>query len=667
METNNNTKHIYRPRPVGALIRKIAFIFSLAAMATAIIIGAYYTRKNASHDFSYSTKENGISRFSSKEQMQAYLNEAQSIQGGFGGFAQERSIALNAPEPASGFASLDVQEDVAQRVSQTNVQVMGIDEPDVVKADNKYIYLASEPQYYILEDTVMLRGETMPAPERLTQAVQIINAFPPENLEKVSEIKDGDELILKENILVTINRQTSAISAYDISDKQNPKELWSASFTDANFASVRLIENEIMVVSQKYINYQAPCPMPLLEIGGERTSIACDSIYHLTSLNPSETTYTALKINLQSGQISDTLTFLGSNQNTTVYVSSGATYVVLSNYLDHSTLMLEYFTDSNQSVLPAEVVGKIKNMMAYDISLQAKLVELQAILQNYKNTLTPDQVRELETNITNALANYINDNMRNLFKSEIVKIDNQRMNIAATKTIPGVPLNQFSLDEYNGNLRIATTVGQSFLPGVETENDVYVLNENLDQIGQVTGLGRDERIYSVRFMGELAYVVTFKEIDPFFVLDMSDPKNPSLKGELKIPGYSSYLHPLSDNLILGVGKEDQYVKLSLFDVANPQNPVEISSLLLDEFYSEILSNHHAFLADRDNQLVFIPGSRGGYVVSYENQDLKLQKAFDQTGTKRGLYLDQYFYLVASGQLRVFDIDNWEEVNQIDLN
>ena len=85
-------------------------------------------------------------------------------------------------------------------------------------------------------------------------------------------------------------------------------------------------------------------------------------------------------------------------------------------------------------------------------------------------------------------------------------------------------------------------------------------------------MGKDERIYSARFIGDKGYLVTFKQVDPFYVLDLSNPKKPEIKGELKIPGYSSYLHPISDDLILGIGKEGSVVKVSLFDVSDPTNP-----------------------------------------------------------------------------------------------
>ena len=117
----------------------------------------------------------------------------------------------------------------------------------------------------------------------------------------------------------------------------------------------------------------------------------------------------------------------------------------------------------------------------------------------------------------------------------------------------------------------------------ESANDVYVLDKNLKITGQVLDLGLTERIYSVRFIQDKGYVVTFRQIDPFYVLDLSDPENPALKGELKIPGYSSYLHPITKDKILGIGKEGSNVKISLFDVKDPENPSEAAKYTLQEF------------------------------------------------------------------------------------
>jgi uncharacterized secreted protein with C-terminal beta-propeller domain len=251
-----------------------------------------------------------------------------------------------------------------------------------------------------------------------------------------------------------------------------------------------------------------------------------------------------------------------------------------------------------------------------------------------------------------------------------VKIKRDGLSIQATGKIPGSTLNQFSFDEWKGDLRVATTVGGQnpfyMLGGTnltEQVSDVYVLGANLEVKGSVKDLGKTERIYSVRFVEDRGYVVTFRQTDPFYVLDLSNSYSPLVKGELKIPGYSSYLHPLGKHMILGIGREQQ-VKLSLFDVSDPKAPKEVSKYeLANEYWSEAMDNHHAFLQDDKYHAFFLPGSRGGYVFSYEANTLSLVKALEAPGVKRGLYLNDYLYIVSDSGITSFREGSWEKIGE----
>ena len=154
---------------------------------------------------------------------------------------------------------------------------------------------------------------------------------------------------------------------------------------------------------------------------------------------------------------------------------------------------------------------------------------------------------------------------------------------AGSANVPGTLLNQFSLSEHDGVLRAATTLGDESESVVTT---LAVRPDGLAARGQVRGLGRGERIYAVRFMGPTGYVVTFRQVDPLYTLDLSDPDRPRAVGELKIPGYSAYLHPVAEGLLLGVGQDAtsagrvQGLQLSLFDVSNPASPRRLHQLKL---------------------------------------------------------------------------------------
>ena len=174
----------------------------------------------------------------------------------------------------------------------------------------------------------------------------------------------------------------------------------------------------------------------------------------------------------------------------------------------------------------------------------------------------------------------------------------------ASGSVDGSLLNQFSLDEFDGRLRVATTQGAPWGFREDSESFITVLEERrgeLVQVSQVGDMGKGERIFAVRFMGDVAYVVTFRQVDPLYVVDLSDPADPTVAGELKIPGYSAYLHPLGDGLILGVGQDaddegvTQGTKVSLFDVSDPANPVEVSVWTAKDSHTEAEWNHLAFL------------------------------------------------------------------------
>jgi hypothetical protein len=187
----------------------------------------------------------------------------------------------------------------------------------------------------------------------------------------------------------------------------------------------------------------------------------------------------------------------------------------------------------------------------------------------------------------------------------------------ASGEVDGYLLNQWSLSEHDGLLRVVSTDGPLWWGGADSvsESAVTVLDERdgrLDQVGRVDGLGRGERVYGVRFVGDLGYVVTFRQVDPLHVIDVSDPTNPVVRGELEIPGYSAYLHPIGDGLLLGIGQDATLdgrvlgTHVSVFDVGNPDNPVRVQHLLLGEAWSEAEFDHHAFLFWPPSGLAVLP-------------------------------------------------------------
>jgi hypothetical protein len=184
--------------------------------------------------------------------------------------------------------------------------------------------------------------------------------------------------------------------------------------------------------------------------------------------------------------------------------------------------------------------------------------------------------------------------------------------------VRGFPLNQFAFSEHNGNLRVATTDDPPWTEQGqqgESESFVTVLAANangLARVGQVGGLGKGERIYAVRMIGDRGYVVTFRQVDPLYTLDLSDPTKPTVKGELKIPGFSSYLHPVGEHRLIGIGQSatdegrTTGSQVSLFDVSDPANPKRIAQYEIGKGYSEAENDHHAVLYWAPTGLLAMP-------------------------------------------------------------
>jgi uncharacterized secreted protein with C-terminal beta-propeller domain len=191
-----------------------------------------------------------------------------------------------------------------------------------------------------------------------------------------------------------------------------------------------------------------------------------------------------------------------------------------------------------------------------------------------------------------------------------IDLEGVHMYPAASGDVSGWLLNQFSMDEHESYLRVATTTGW-----MNPENAVFVLDDDLNTVGAIEGLAPDESIYSARFVGDRLYLVTFRQVDPLFVIDLSTPDKPVVVGMLEIPGFSTYLHPIDETHILGIGQENWTVKLSLFDVSDPANPVEQSKYLLDDSgWTPALYDHHAVLYYAEKGLLVIPG----YAYCYED-------------------------------------------------
>jgi uncharacterized secreted protein with C-terminal beta-propeller domain len=288
----------------------------------------------------------------------------------------------------------------------------------------------------------------------------------------------------------------------------------------------------------------------------------------------------------------------------------------------------------------------------------------------------------------------------------------------ANGTVPGYVLNQFSMDEHNGYFRIATT-DHDWRSG-SSGNNVYILNEEMEIVGELEDLAPGEEIYSARFMGERCYLVTFKKVDPLFTIDLSDPENPTVLGKLKIPGYSDYLHPYDENTLIGIGKETveaeegdfawyQGVKISLFDVSDVANPRELAKIEIGSrgTDSPALYDHHAFLFSKARNLLVIPileatidekdfsgkvpanfygeyTLQGAHVFSISREGIELRGTITHLDkdnidllksgywfesdyqVERSLYIEDNLYTLSKGMIKINNLETLTELAAIEL-
>ena len=255
-------------------------------------------------------------------------------------------------------------------------------------------------------------------------------------------------------------------------------------------------------------------------------------------------------------------------------------------------------------------------------------------------------------------------------------LDGGKIELKATGSLKGSLLNQFSIDEYKGYFRFVLTDYYK-----TRTNSLVILDGDLKETGKITDLAPGERVYSVRFMGDAAYFVTFRQVDPLFSADVSDPYNPKIIGSLKIPGFSNYLFPYGDKL-LGIGRNADektgkagLMKLSMFDISDPANVTEGSKTDIPASNSEALYNHKATIADFGKNIIGFPtfGNTGlnYFVYSYEDGKfvMRLKAELDITRNQecRGLYIGKVFYIASYYELQYYNLDTFEPLGTLRLS
>ena len=688
------------------LMNKIVpvLLFIGAAMLLSVIL-MFNNSQNTQSNLS-----NELKTFSSYEELQSYIEESNGESQGYGGTGSsslEASGSSDSGIPSGPTATTTKSESFASDYSQTNIQVEGVDEIDIVKNDGKYIYLVSYNKVIIIE------------------------AYPADAMNIVSELEfdnyingifvEGDRLIVVESSygyslyggaeLDASTEKAASIQApdgngnaeirihiYDISeDKISKPELLETFALDGNYYAARLIDGNVYIIGTKYIDSRGPV-IPYFRVGENVESVSADKIYYpgYTQSNIVFTSIMAIDL--------DSLDYKGdvflTGYNSVIYVSDNAIYLTSQKTYDYQKVneeSLQVIVDA----LPGEYNSRAQKVIDSKDEYYIKYDKINQIMQEYFNRLSSEEKKEFDKKLTEANEKHYRDVSKRLEKTIIHKIgiDGLDLTYLGEGEVPGYLLNQFSMDENDGYFRIATTTGNNAGIG-SSLNNLYMLDEDLEVVGMIEDIAHGERIYSARFVGDKAYIVTFRQVDPLYVIDLENPRDPEILGYLKVTGFSNYLQPIGDDLLLGIGHEAteegraEGLKISLFDVSDFENPIELDKYVVesDWSYSEAEYEHKAVLFDDKRDLLVIPVSysqqlgqnwenwQGAFVFTVTDKDVslkgkishdinndKLEQYYNsQAYVQRSLFMEDTLYTVSNMFVKANLISDLKAISSVEL-
>ncbi|MBD3252694.1 helix-turn-helix domain-containing protein [Candidatus Pacearchaeota archaeon] len=592
----------------------------------------------------------------------------------------------------------------ADDYSTTNIQVEGVDEADIVKNDGRYIYVVSGNK------------------------VVIVDAYPPENMKIIKEINfservsniyiNNDKLIVfswgsypvlyeggVEARCIGCNPKSgykSTVYIYDISDKKNP-ELENEIAYDGNYVNSRMIGDYVYLISNKYVNINNPTP-PVYWRDGNKISVEPSDVYYWPYPDTSYVFTSITAIDVDDGDFTNKVYLTGSTNN--IYVSQDNIYVTYQKRIGYENYAERYADEVAYPILPGYKDDEVREILEEENSdryYYRKLNAIKKVIYDYSLSLKGEKKGDFDEELLELEKKFQLNIQKEMEKTVVHKIhiDNEDIEYKSVGEAPGRVLNQFSMDEYDGYFRIATTTGNWRDISM---NHVYVLDKDLEIVGKVEDLAEGERIYSVRFMRGRAYMVTFRQVDPLFVIDLSDPDDPDVLGYLKVTGYSSYLHPYDENHIIGIGKEAteqgrvQGIKIALFDVSDVKHPEQVSKYEIGEDWayrsyqsSQALHDHKAFLFDRSRELLVIPVSytrylskdyrdneywQGSYVFTINLNGIKLRgRVTHSEGSesrysayvRRSLYMDNFLYTISNFKVKANSLISLDEISEVKLS
>lgn len=600
-------------------------------------------------------------QFDSEEEFSQYMSRDSSRYSffnivGFGAVTGEPVVRETAS--LSGDTAVDsISGGGSESIRQTNVQEQGVGESDIVKLVGDTIYYSPEREYVTFRNPVVPFDDRVSTdvirPQPVDHGTKVLGTdeVPPEVLD---EINQSGQILRSEDTVIVYNEQM--IKGYDVSNESNPEVMWNKSVQEQNtVVTTRRIDDTAYFVLRERTS---TCPVQPLD---DIPEISCTEIYHPVG-GTADSVYTAMSINMEDGSIQDSVSFVGGAGDTTVYMSENSLYVGYPQTESISEELVNHLLDSEEVSFDENTRERLNNLTTYELSDEARLSEMRNIIQSYQKTLPDEERAAFQTNVRDVISNYIGENRREIRTTEIMKlnVNNGEIETDSAGSVPGQPLNQFSFNEKDGRLRVATTVPS--LGDESQTNDMYVLDENMNIEGSVKNMADGQRIYAVRYIGDKGYVITFRRVDPLHVIDLNNPSDPEEVGVLELPGFSRYLHPVDDGKIVGVGQSQEgNAKVVLFDVTDDENPKVSDSVVFEsDFGTEVGDTHKAFSYDGENQVMYIPSSSGVRVVEYEGDEIE-EKALIETESraKRTRIVDDRIYVFHDNGVLVADRDSYE--------
>ena len=482
---------------------------------------------------------------------------------------------------------------------------------------------------------------------------------------------------------VNNGKSITIISVYDITDRSNPK-LIKQNTQQGDFDSSKLSGNYVYTISEANVNITDKKDSCVPEINEKPMDYS--KIYLPNKIDDcSYTIITVMDIN-NPDKFYDQTAIAGNVQN--VYVSENNIYLIDDEYeeIDISD------TKKGKNILKKKNIGKLqeskKNLSAkeikkvkkayggeYDWSKVTETRKIGYFKSQIKTNIVKYSYKDGKLNFVNenSVEGYVDSNLSFDEKAECLRFvsSNSTSSYAGERTV---------LKDGKGKIISENIVNtndyEKYYEEEVLDNNVYVLDENLKEVASIKGLAKNESVYAVRYLGNYGYFVTYENTDPLFTVDFSDMKNPKIVGKLKLPGYSDYLHFYDENSMLGLGMEnDNYLKLEMYNVSNGKAKQISKKVLKRYMYSDALHDYKSIIVDKEKNLIGFKAtlSNGNYedvyvLYRFENNKFKKLAEVSLSGEScavRGLYIDNYFYIVTLGKdVKVLDLNNYKVVKKI---